>query len=295
MKSYSLLTKTYRGDLEAFEQLCDSIDRFMPALRHYVLVDRADMALFARFRSPRRILVDCGDLLPRLYEFHAMGKRMWWRPVRRIVRGWIYQQLAKIQFVASLGEDAVVLVDSDALFVRPIRDEHVFAGDQVRLFHNPGMPSGPASQSEQWHNLSLRAFGLPETGYTGFDYISQAVIWSPAVVSAMIARIEEVSGRNWIDVLLENFRFSEYVLYGVFAEQVDGPHRRLLAATDIELSHCSWHYDLDSPAGIDRFVAAMSEDQVAVLIQSNLNLADAKRAEIMRRFKEQVQPAPGPG
>lgn len=293
-KSYSLLTKTFKGDYEPFERLCHSIDRFMPDVRHYVLIDKSDLALFAHFASSQRILVDCSKVLPQMREFGIFGRRLWWHPFRHVVRGWIYQQLAKIQFVSMRDEDAIVLVDSDALFIQPLRCDHVFSDDKVRLFHNPGKPSGPADESDKWHNISLEAFGLCPTGYTGFDYISQAVIWSPKIVRAMITKIEEINARNWADVLLDHFRFSEYVLYGVFCERVQGEHRQMVAPTDAELSHCSWHYDLETAEGKEHFVNSIGADQVAVLIQSNLRLSAKERADIIERFETQINAALSP-
>ncbi|GAA0266875.1 DUF6492 family protein [Alteraurantiacibacter aestuarii] len=283
-KDFSLLTKTFRNDLPEFEKLCATIDEHMPDRRHYVLIDHSDLELFSRFKSERRIIVDCSELLPGFHEFEFMGRRLWWAPPAKLVRGWIYQQLAKIQFVARCTEDAIVLVDSDAQFLRPVEDRHVFDGDRVILFHNPDNPSGGVAQSDKWHNIGLRSFGLPETGYTGFDYISQAVVWSPEIVRAMIRRIENVSGSQWVKALIGRFRFSEYVLYGVFCEQVPGPHQAMVAPTDREICHCSWHHDLSTPAGVEDFIAGFSDHHVAILIQSNLHMPAAERDRIFERF-----------
>lgn len=282
-RTFSILTKTYKGDYNSFCRLCDSIDRHSPGVTHYVLIDRSDRRLFARFASPTRHLIDCRDLLPDLREFNLGKRRLWWKPPHRIVRGWIYQQLAKLACVASLEEEAILLVDSDALFIGPLKKEHVFDGDRLFLFHNPGQADG--EEFARWHNVALRSFGLPETGYTGYDYITQGVIWSPAIVRAMLARIEKSTGLPWIDALIRNFRFSEYVLYGVFCEQVEGPHRQTVNPTSRELCHCSWHYDLSGPAGIEHFVASRKDHQIAVLIQSNLGMAEAQRNAILNRFE----------
>lgn len=282
LNSYCLLTKTYKGDIEPFARLCASIDRHMPDVRHYVLIDKSDAALFAGFAAGNRILVDCGKLLPKFHEFNLFGKRMWWRFPHRIVRGWIYQQLAKIAFAGSLEEDAVVMVDSDAIFLRPITHEHVFPGARVRLYQYPGRAN--TEEFNKWNNVALRAFGLPETGYAGHDYITQAAVWSPEVVRRMISAIEHTSGRCWYDTLIANFRFSEFVLYGLFCHLVPGEHQAIVHPTDVELCHCSWHYDLATDAGLDDFVSGMRSDQIAILIQSNLHLSSERRTEILRRF-----------
>lgn len=283
---FALLTVTYRGDIGPFEQLCASIDRHMPDIDHYVLVDNSDVALFARFASCRRHLINCRERLPQLHEFQLLGKRLWWKFPATIIRGWIYQQLAKITVAASLTEEAVIVVDSDAVFIRPIEHDQIFRKDgAVSLYHRPGAPSGPASESPKWHNAALQALGLPQRGYTGADYISTAVVWSPAVVRAMIARIESTGKRSWIAALTRHYRFSEYVTYGVFCEHVAGDHATKVAVTDRELCHCSWHYDLDAEEGRQAFRAALQPHHVAVLVQSNLKMEEQRRAGILATFE----------
>ena len=279
---FALVTKSYKGDIEPFAKLCASVDRHMPQVTHYVLIDKTDIPLFARFATAQRVLVDCAALLPQFREIEAMGRRLWWRAPFRIVRGWIYQQLAKIAFVATLQHEAAVLIDSDAVFIAPLRDEHVFDGAATRMFHNPGQASG--SEFQKWHNVALGVLGLPQAGYSGCDYISQAVIWSPDIVGQMIAVIERTTGKRWFDALISNFRFSEYILYGIYCDHVDGPHRQRVVPTTDELCHCSWHYDIATTDGVNHFVESLATHQVAVLVQSNLALASTKRDDIFRRF-----------
>lgn len=283
-RCFALATKTFKNDLADFAKLCETIDRHMPDVRHYVLIDRVDLPLFARFASPKRIIVDCDEALPELHQFQLLNRRLWWRFPAKIVRGWIYQQLAKISFVAGCTEDAIVLVDSDTKFIAPVQDRHVFDRDRVVLFRNPGKPSGGAGQSDRWHNFALKVLGQPENGYTGADYISQAVIWSPDVVRAMIGRIEQVTGKRWYDALIGRFRFSEYVVYGVFCEQLAGPHKNLVSPREEEICHCSWYYDLSSDGGVDAFVAGLADHHVAILLQSNLGMTEAQRQQIFARL-----------
>jgi len=282
-RSFCLVTLTYHGDAPAFAQLCKSIDRQMPHVKHYVLVDRSDLALFQPHASANRVIVDCSQLIPQFKEFNAMGRRLWWRWPHRVVRGWIYQQLAKIRIASMLEEDAAIIVDSDAVFVRPIRLEQIFDGDRVKLYHVPG--AGQAPEHCKWHDVAMRSFGMAAVGYTGFDYISTGVIWDPGVVRAMIERIESVSGRKWYDVLIANFRFSEYIEYGVFCERVEGPHQQRVSTTQEELCHCSWHYDVHSPDDVRRFVSDIQPHHCAILIQSNLKLEETQRQIILSAFE----------
>ncbi|MBH5321253.1 DUF6492 family protein [Aurantiacibacter sediminis] len=278
-----VVTVTYRGDISLFEQLCQSMDAVMPEMEHHVLLDPSDLTLFQRFEGPHRRIVDASTLLPQFREFTLGSRRLWWRWPFFIARGWTYQQLVKIAYVSQLDYDAALLADSDMIFLRALQDSDVFDPERVRLYHRPGQADGP--EFVKWHNSASRCLGLPETGYTGSDYISTAVIWSPEVVRAMVTRIETSTGRKWHDALIANFRFSEYITYGIFCQRVPGAHRDLVSPTKSELCHCSWHYDLRSEAGVEAFVAELQPHHAGVLIQSNLGMNEAERNDILARFR----------
>jgi len=280
-KSFLLVTKTYKGDYALFEQLCASIDRLMPAVEHHILVDRSDLELFEPFATSRRKIICCTNELSQYRELNIGQRRLWWRWPGTLVRGWIFQQLAKLHYVRNLNVDAAVLVDSDAVFIRGIEPEDLFEGDRIKLYACPGKSSGPAEQSPKWHDVASRSLGLREKGYTGSDYISQAVIWSPTIIRQMLDRIETVCGTSWDRALTKSFRFSEYVIYGVFCEHAEGEHRSLISLTSKELCHCSWDYALSSKAEVQRFVTDIKSHHRAVLIQSNLGMSEAKRREIL--------------
>ena len=285
-RTFALFTVTWRGDIFAFKQLCNSIDRWMPDVRHIVAVDHSDVALFSEFAGPFREIVDCSEFLPSLHEFSLFGRRLWWKFPFHIIRGWIYQQLSKIAIVSTFDEAAIVIVDSDVVFIRKLETGDIFDNSSVVYFRNLGASSGPPSQSSRWHDAAATTLGLPMRGYTGADYISGAVIWSTDVVRAMLHRIESIHGGKWLKPLLRHLRISEYVTYGVFCDHVSGPHRTLISPTPAELAHCSWNYDFDESGGVEMFVSELPDDAAAVLVQSNLNMAPARREEVFARIAE---------
>lgn len=285
-RSFALFTKTYRADLTAFAKLCESIDAVMPGTRHIVAVDTCDLELFQHFAGPSRELLDCGKFLPGLHEFSLLGRRLWLTNSGRVVRGWIHQQLAKLAIVASLDVQAVVIIDSDARFVAPVDRSRIFDGERVRLFHKPGAPSGPPEQSPKWHDAAAYTLGLPPRGYTGADYISGAIIWSPEVVRALLRHIEAKHRRGWLTPLLKPLRISEYVIYGVFCDHVAGAHHELISPTLADLAHCSWHYNFCKTGEIERFICELPDDAAAVLVQSNLKMSAARREEIFVSIAE---------
>lgn len=283
-RSFAIFTKTYVGDRECFARLCASIDRYMPDVTHYVLVDHSDYALFAHYQSERRKVIDCKTILPQFTEINLPWRRIWWKFPAIPVRGWIYQQLIKIGFSATLTEDAVVVVDSDVEFRRALTADDVFIGARVKFYRAPDRADGP--QFQQWHRIAQRCLGVPETGYPGYDYIVPAIPISPAVMRAMIGRIEQTAGRDWALTLSQNFRFSEFVLYGNFCDQVEGPHQDLVSTTEQSFCHCSWDYRLDDSTGVDDFVNGWKSHHACVLVQSNLGLPQERRDQILAKFAE---------
>lgn len=289
MSSFALVTKSYRGDFKLCRDLCQSVDRHMPGAMHYLLVDSADMALFEPLESNRRRLVDCSDLLPELRGLDLLGRRVWWRFPATFVRGWIYQQLAKIAFVARMDESAAVHIDSDVYFRAPLCESFIFEGATARLLRNPG--GGTSVQHDDWHRIAQRSLGLPVTGYSGCDYIGPGVVWSPDHVRAMIERLNAVSGRAWFDVLAGHFRFSEYLLYGTFCDKLELAGQADLAPGDWSFCHLCWGHDLSTEQGVQHFVEAAQPHHACVLIQSNLGIDYAKRSKILQRIDARLEAA----
>lgn len=277
MSEIALFTKSYAGDLALCTRLCASIDRTMPGLPHYLVVDRVDRPLFAPLVRGARVLVESEAHLPGLWQTQLFGRRLWLSAAGPPVRGWIQQQLAKLAVVATLPETAVVMVDSDVEFLRPLDPAALLREGRTRLYRAPGAGQGPGHRA--WHRVAARVLGLPATDYFGADYIANAVTWRPEVVRALLARIAAVTHLPWRVALTWRWRFSEYILYGVFAEHVAGPHRDLLFPDTADLCHSSWHYDLGTPAGRAAFLGGLAPQHAAVLLQSNLGLSlDARDA-----------------
>ncbi len=283
MNRFALVTKTFRGDMAAFMDLCDSIDNFMPETDHYVLVDDADEPVFLDFTSPHRTIVNVTQLLPALREISVIGKRVWWDGRTRLIRGWIYQQMAKIAFVAQMEEDAAVHLDSDVCLLQPIAYDDVFDGDKVVLRHSPG--GGQSERHTKWHRLAQIDLGLPISGYQGQDYIGPATIWSAPVARAMIERLEQVNNQSWTETLARHWRFSEYLHYGVFCDQAPGDQRSSIVHRKTGDCHVCWGYELEIASERDRFVGDLRADHRSVLIQSNLKLAEPVRAQLLERVR----------
>ncbi len=282
----ALFTKSYAGDFEHCVRLCASIDRHMANVPHYLVVDRVDAPLFSQLVRGRRNLLISENYLPELFQISVLGRRLWLTPYGPPVRGWIQQQLAKLAVIATLPEKAVVLVDSDVVFVRPLPLEAVLQGGRTRLYRVPG--EGQSPKHKIWHRVAARLLGLQPRDYFGADYINTVIAWRPDVVRALLPHIRRSTRLPWRMALTWRFRFSECLLYGIFADHVPGPQSDLLFADEMSLCHCCWGYDLDSPEGRAAFLRDLEPQHAAVLIQSNLNLANDVRNNLFCAFEVKV-------
>lgn len=279
---HALFTISWAGDLAACRDLCASIDRVSPGTPHYLVVDRVDAALFAPLAGGARRLIVADDVMRDMRQITFRGRRWWLTPYGPPVRGWIYQQLVKLAVVADLPHAAVTLIDSDAVLVRPLSPARLLRDGRTRLFRAPGM--GQGAEHVKWHRVARRVLGLPDGGYTGADYISTGVTWRPEVVRALLTHIRAATRLPWRMALSWRFRFSEYILYGVFAEHVPGPHRDRVFFDADDLCHGSWHYDLDAAEGRRAFLDGLQPHHAVVLVQSNLRLPEAERRALTAGF-----------
>lgn len=281
-----LVTLSYAGDLEICRRLCATVDRWIdPAIRHDLIIDRCDLALFEPLVTARRRIVVTEDLLPELRQVTFRGRRFWLNPRTLPVRGWILQQLAKIAHVATLEAEAAIIIDSDAEFIRPIQRDMILRDGRVRLFRTPTAEQ-PKTHA-RWHRVASRLLGvdMPAQRHFGADYIAAVVPWSPAVVRALIDRLRKRNVCPWHLLLGRQISFSEYVLYGIFAEKAEGAHRKLLVADPTDLSVSIWNPDdLAASANKEAFVARLKPHHVAVHLQSNLGLDEVHRQKILQKM-----------
>jgi hypothetical protein len=289
--SVALITLSFRGDLELCRLLCDSVDRHVPeAVRHSLVVPRADLALFASLAGPRRAVVAEETLLPPwLLKLPLPGPR--WRkrlflPRRNIhlslkgglVRGWIVQQVIKLAAAAAARTDAVLMVDSDVAFVRRFDPAALLIDGRIRLHRRPGAED--TAMHRPWHMAACALLGLQPAGYQGADYIDNLVPWRPEIVRRLLQRIAATSGRHWVDAVTRQRHFSEYICYGIHCDKVLGIAAAGHAGTPDSLCATVWSEAAAAElAGRSRPVLAAG--QVAIGVQSTLALPMAARARMI--------------
>jgi len=279
----ALVTPTYRNDLPLFADLHQSVLRHTEeSVKHYVVVPSDDFGLFAAIAGPRCIIVPEEPQYPAHYRNVSAVNHIL-RPLPRVpartriaafntkrpfrpIRGWVMQQVLKMELSRQLNVDMVLLIDSDVELVRPLNEAMLRRGGRAMLYRRPGAVDINLPRHMQWHTVARRLLGLPPAQFPAPDYVTSFCVWEPHVIRAMVARIEQVTGRSWMDAITGQRTFSEWTLYGVFAEEVMKYEKEAL--TESSLCHSYWGtvpLTMESAAG---FIYGIDPDDIAILIQS---------------------------
>jgi hypothetical protein len=286
--SLAVVTPSYRHDAELFGDLHSSVLRLTDeSVMHYVVVPAADVELFKGIVGKRGVVIAEESLYPSHYKAirgvnpvvrflpfvpaHARIAAVNIKNLRRPIRGWMMQQLLKLEFCRQLQVDTVLLVDSDVELVRPINEATFRNGERARLYRCLNTVDDSMPVHMEWIKTSRDLLGLPEGQFPASEYVSSLCVWEPKVVQALLARIEQVTGLQWMDAITAQRTFSEWTLYGVFAEEVMKYPESDLTESSLCLSYWG-HSSGDNPpltlAGAMEFVSHLKVDDVAVLIQS---------------------------
>ena len=113
-----------------------------------------------------------------------------------------------------------------------------------------------------------RLLGIPTKDYYGFGFIGNLVPWVPEHVRGLTRRIEAVMRRDWRSVLLHEKTISEYVLYGVFVQEVLGLQRSRHVAESAKPVIEYWDADVLSDERLLEFISTLGDGQLAIHIQS---------------------------
>jgi hypothetical protein len=289
------MTCSFRGDFEICRMLCDSVNRFVPnTIEHWLIVPDADQAMFESLATARCKIITESSVMPRWFVkmpmpaprwrglLHLPRRDIYLTPFSLPVRGWIFQQILKIAATTAAKSNIVVHIDSDAAFIRPLKLERLVHGGQIHLFRDPHRVDLPYHQ--RWQQAAGKLLGLPPSDYYGAEYIEPLVVWDRAVALGMINRIENISRRNWMISLARTPHFSEYVLYGVYADQVLGLEAAKLYPDANPLCHSRWGGDpfinADDEAA---FISAIKPQHLSCNIQSTIETPLSKRVHLFER------------
>ena len=271
--TFAIVTASYAPDFERCRLLCETIDRHVTgAAHHYILVERRDMALFRQLRGRHRSVVDERDLLPPwLHAFDdplsLFRRRVWLSTKTMPLRGWHVQQLRRVAIAGHASADVLVYCDSDVAFMKPFDCGAFWRDGKVRLFRREdALSCGNLQDHRVWSRNAGRALGIASPDVSPHDYISTLIAWRRGTVSAMCGHIEQTSGRNWVEAVGSDRKFSECMIYGRYVDEVLAGAGHFHGAEEFCRVH--WTGKALSDGEFRDFVAAMAPEQVAIGMQS---------------------------
>jgi len=299
MTSVALLTPTYARDLELCTLLCESVDRHVRSFdRHYLLVPDSDYDLFSSFISDRRTVIPASAFLPPWLKpmpriFQRKRRQFWWSTRAKPVSGWHVQQFLKIAAAMSLPHERYCILDSDIVFFRDFDLARFKAPNKIPLFRVTNEVTAEQPRHSRWVETSHQLLGLTAPPLPAPDFIGHIIFWDRETTRAMVSRIERATDRDWVEALCRTRDFSEYMLYGYFAES-----DRAFATAHIPVSSTPcvsyWEAPRLDKAGLHRLLSRASPDDVAYSVASfSLTPVDVIRPAIMENAATLVPLAPG--
>lgn len=291
MTELAVITPCFRGDAALFRELHRSVLEFTTNdTVHHVLVPRRDRHLFSQYEGPRCRVWIRTDILPWYYRPVPrsglfLNLRKPWPPLR----GWVMQQTAKIAAAAQLDADVVLVADSDVVLVRPTRADRFTVDGRLCLYRIDNEVTESMERHVIWHQVARDLLGLPPAPPPPLpDYIAPLNFWDPAIVRAMQQRVTEATGRNWLDAFNSQRHVSEFILYGVFVDEI-------LSATtpgppvDNTIVHNYYQRTPLDHDGAMAFVDQLPPDAIAMMISAKSNTPEDVRLAAIRRSAEVVK------
>ncbi len=273
----ALVTASYGADFERCRLLCESADALATGLsHHYLLVAGHDVAQFRQLEASNRTVVDERDLLPSWLRawrdpFSGLSRHVWLSARTKPLRGWHVQQLRRMAIGRHADEDAFLYSDSDVVFVRPFDAASLWHGERVRLYRRDGaLPLDSAYGHADWSRNAGRLLGIAAPPLSTHDYIATLIAWRRDTLNDLLVHIENVSGRHWVAAVGRQRRFSECMIYGRYADEVEKKDRHFHDAENLCVMR--WSEPFSSPEELAGMVRDLTGPQVAVGIQSFLGI-----------------------
>lgn len=209
-------------DVERCRFLLETAERWVPAdVHHYLVIAKRDLPLFRPMVSSRSSIVVVEDIIPN-WLFRLPGLRRFWLSWRtRPVKNWILQQIVKLSAPAVIPEDVLLYADSDMFFIAPFDPRSFERDGKVPLFAEPGQ-KGLIPSNDAWQVICSGLLGIEPQKDFDLNYVGQLIWWRRQNALAAVERIRDATGKSWQQAIASLSGFSEYILYGLHADQVLG-------------------------------------------------------------------------
>jgi Family of unknown function (DUF6492) len=248
MRSVSLFTPAFAGDLERFRILRESIERCGIDLAHVAVIDHEDIPAFRKLRYQKNLtLVSTRDALDPSIEGRRLAwglrrrdlRRWWLAGTARPIHGWGIQQLIKLAAPRVTQSEIIVCIDCDTFFVGKVTPDDFVAENQLPHLYETS--TDVDAEMAEWPARSMRFLGIKATGLPLFRYTHSPVVFSREVLLDLQKFIETRHRVPWMNAVIDAEMIMEYTTYGVFAREVDGLRR--VAPVPPSLSTYFWWPD----------------------------------------------------
>lgn len=282
----NVITPSYAPDFELCRDLAASIRRFgQETVRHTIVVPPRDLGLFAALRDDRTTVCSTDDYLTGLIR---LPNNFWFNPHRPFfpVRGWIAQQLVKLEAAARSESDMVLMVDSDIVFVRPFGPQTFTSSDGRPEFYRWDRAiDSTLPRHVIWHENARSMLGLEKRSELPLDdYVCCPCLWEPEVVRSMLRKVQSEAAAPWQRVVGAQRHFSEMILYGVYVDHVLGNGSARVVVDDMRCHRYYEEVPLDE-TGLNEFLSTIRPQDHSVMIsaKSGTDLV-ARRAALADLF-----------
>ncbi|HLL88555.1 MAG TPA: hypothetical protein VK324_04575, partial [Tepidisphaeraceae bacterium] len=147
----------------------------------------------------------------------------------------------------------------------------------------------------EWTANAKWMLGLPaDRDVPVVNYEGNFITWRLDVLRKLTAHLSAAHrGRHWIRVFARPWNVSEYMTYGVFAENVLGLEYAGHFPDDSRFVHQLWGADtVATAAQFERELIALRPEQVAVMVYSKGNVpVDTYRGAVRKWWNDTLPPA----
>ncbi|MDE2384014.1 MAG: hypothetical protein KGO53_05285 [Alphaproteobacteria bacterium] len=270
---WAFVTPSYLGDLQRCELLCRSMDVFLKGpWHHYVVVDKPHYQAFKHLAGPRRSVWLTDDVAPGgmrlLFNIPFIGGRsVWWSRDIGVSLGWHLQQMIKIGIAEKVSEEGLAYCDSDTFFLQPFDVADLTRDGRFRFYRSKSRSTLDQINNPKYVRACLDILRLDAANGTYHGYIDNFVTWHRPTVLQMCELLAQNYGGKWSRSLRNRIQISEYMLYGLFVDEVQKSNPHLFHTSEC-LCKTQWFKQEQTDAEVEAFCSSLLPNEVTVGVQS---------------------------
>ncbi|MBW4642580.1 MAG: hypothetical protein KME23_06160 [Goleter apudmare HA4340-LM2] len=285
---FGIITPSYAPDFERCQMLSWSVQKFIsPTTTHYIIVDARDLKLFSQLKSPNTEIIAVESMLPWWIQRLPLIKNGWLSLKTVFIRNWLLQQIVKLSIAQHINKDIFVFVDSDVTFIRPFNLQSFIREDKTRLFRVPNQYNqeflDEYPRFAKWKQTASQLLSLPHLKLPTPGYIGNIITWRRDNLFKLYEHIEKISGREWMRTICSSLHLSEYILYGIFVDQVLQEQSGHYYDSG-RICHEYWLNKSMSDQELQKFFAETLPEDKAVMISAKANISPQRYRPIIMDF-----------